>query len=65
MIAFLWNNNADIPLIENEVPVGNIKPSFATFKVYSCKDIFKWVDDGRHVYVCALLWFISSNCVAL
>lgn len=37
MIAFLWNNNADIPLIENEVPVGNIKPSFATLKVTLAK----------------------------
>ena len=53
------NNNADVPLIENEVTVGNIKPSFATFKGYSCEDIFKWVDDGRHVCVCASVIYIK------
>ena len=59
MNAFLWNNNADVPLIENEVTVGKNKPSFATFKRYSCEDIFKWVNDGRHVYVCASVIYIK------
>lgn len=50
MIAFLWNNNPDVPLMENGVPLGNTKSSFVTFKGYSCEDIFKWVDEGRYMY---------------